>query len=154
MTNKKFGIIVISKSGTTLEPALSFRIFRKLLERNVGVNQSRKYIVAITDYEKGTLLSLAKKNHYVTFGVPNDIGGRFSTLTSVGLFPLALKKIDLLAIYRGAKQALNDNSFDKKLINCTAFLYACYRHYLSTHKKNIIENFIVYDPTLEFIAQQ
>lgn len=153
LTNKKFGIVIISKSGTTLEPALAFRIFRKLLEKNIGKEQSHKYIVAITDYEKGTLLELAKKNHYIHFGIPNNIGGRFSTLTSVGLFPLALKGINPLMIYHGAKQALKDND-SNKLSSCSAYLYACYRNYLLVHKKLSIENFIVYDPTLEFIAQQ
>lgn len=153
LSRKKFGIVVISKSGTTLEPALAFRIFKKLLEKNIGKSESHKYIVAITDYENGTLLELAKKNHYIHFGVPNNIGGRFSTLTSVGLFPLALKGINPLIVYHGAKQALNDNS-SNKLSNCSAYLYACYRHYLLTHKKMSIENFIVYDPFLEFVAQQ
>ena len=153
LVNKKFAIIVISKSGTTLEPALAFRIFRKLLERNIGVKESHKYIVAITDYEKGTLLDLAKKNHYIRFGIPNNIGGRFSTLTNVGLFPLAIKGINPLMVIHGAKQALLDNS-SNKLINSSAYLYACYRNYFLTHRKKVIENFIVYDPTLEFVAQQ
>jgi glucose-6-phosphate isomerase len=153
LTNKKFAIVVISKSGTTLEPALAFRIFRKLLEKNIGIKQSHKYIVSVTDYEKGTLLELSKKNHYIHFGIPNNIGGRFSTLTSVGLLVFALKGINPLMILHGAKQALLDNSFENKLDQSNAFIYACYRHYLLIHRKKSIENFIVYDPNLEFIAQ-
>jgi glucose-6-phosphate isomerase len=96
---------------------------------------------------------MAKKNHYTHFGIPNNIGGRFSTLTSVGLFPLALNGVNPLMIHHGAKQALSDNE-SAKLNTCSAYLYACYRHFFFAHKKMKIENFIVYDPTLEFVAQQ
>jgi glucose-6-phosphate isomerase len=153
LTNKKFAIIVISKSGTTLEPALAFRIFRKQLEKNIGINASHKYIVAITDYEKGTLLNIAKKNHYIHFGIPNNVGGRFSTLTSVGLFPLAIMGLNPLMVINGAKQAIRDNTHTK-LLTSSAYLYACYRNYFLVYKKKMIENFIVYDPMLEFVAQQ
>jgi glucose-6-phosphate isomerase len=150
--NEKFAIIVISKSGTTLEPALAFRLLRKTLEKKMGVAASRKNIVAITDYEKGTLHDLAKKNHYVTFGIRNDIGGRFSTLTPVGMFIMMVKGIDTLMVLKGAKQALNDTS-SSTLDNNSAFLYACYRHYLHTVKQMNIESFIVYEPSLTFVGE-
>jgi glucose-6-phosphate isomerase len=135
-----------------LEPALAFRLLRKTLEKQMGVMASRKNIVAITDYEKGTLHDLAKKNHYAMFGIRNDIGGRFSTLTPVGMFVMMVKGIDSLMILKGAKQALNDTS-ESDLNTNSAFLYACYRHYLHTVKQIDVENFIVYDPSLTFVCE-
>jgi glucose-6-phosphate isomerase len=152
LNNEKFGIVVISKSGTTLEPAITFRIFRELLQKNVGISKLRKYIVAITDIEKGTLHDYAKQHHIATFGIPNDIGGRFSTLTPVGMFAMILKGLDPLMVLKGAKQAIKDTSDSDLNIN-TAFTYACYRHYLATVKNYQIENFIVYDPALQFVGE-
>jgi glucose-6-phosphate isomerase len=143
---------VISKSGTTLEPALAFRIFRKQLEKNVGINQASKLIVAITDYKKGTLHDFAVSQKYTMFGIPDDIGGRFSTLTAVGLFPMILKGIDPLQLLKGAHQALKDTQSSSLNTN-TAYLYACYRNYFYTRKHINVENFIVYDPTLVFVSE-
>jgi glucose-6-phosphate isomerase len=152
LAREKFGIIVISKSGTTLEPAINFRIFRELLQKNVGISKLHKYIVAITDKEKGTLHDYAKNRHIQTFGIPNNIGGRFSTLTPVGMFAMILKGLDPLQILKGAKQALKDTE-DDDIFNNTAYQYACYRHYLHVSKHLQIENFIVYDPTLQFVGE-
>jgi glucose-6-phosphate isomerase len=149
---EKFGIVVISKSGTTLEPALSFRIFRNILQKNVGISKLHKYIVAVTDKEKGTLHDFAKKYHIATFDIPNNIGGRFSTLTSVGMFIFILKGLDPLLILKGAQQAVKDTN-DDNIAKNTAFTYACYRHYLNTVKHYQIENFIVYDPALQFVGE-
>jgi glucose-6-phosphate isomerase len=152
LAHEKFGIIVISKSGTTLEPALTFRIFRELLQKNVGISKLHKYIVAITDKDKGTLHDFAKHRHITTFNIPNDIGGRFSTLTPVGMFAIILKGLDPLMILKGAKQAVKDTS-DDVINKNTAFTYACYRHYFSVIKHLQIENFIVYDPSLQFVGE-
>ena len=151
--NQKFGIIIISKSGTTLEPAVSFRIFRKRLEEIVSVNKAKKLIVAITDAHKGTLHDFASAKGYKMFYIPSNIGGRYSTLTPVGLFPMAVAGIDICKIMQGCKQALNDLK-TSKLIQNSAYLYACYRHYLHTNKKMQLENFIVYDPYLLMIGSQ
>lgn len=153
LKNKKFGIIVISKSGTTLEPAIAFRLFRNQLISNVGMKNVRKYIVAITDKEKGTLHNYATAKGYTMFSVPNNIGGRFSTLTPVGLFPMMVAGLNPNKILRAAKQAIMDlNNTDLK--QNSAFLYACIRHYLYTQKHLNIENFIVYDPAYTMLACQ
>ncbi|MDR2369828.1 MAG: glucose-6-phosphate isomerase [Mycoplasmataceae bacterium] len=152
LAHEKFGIIVISKSGTTLEPAITFRIFRELLQKNVGISKLHKYIVAITDKNKGTLHDFAKHRHITTFGIPDDIGGRFSTLTPVGMFAIILKGLDPLMILKGAKQAVKDAS-NEEISENSAFTYACYRHYFSTIKHFQIENFIVYDPSLQFVGE-
>lgn len=153
LDKQKFGIVVISKSGTTLEPAIGFRIFRKLLESNIGREKAAKFIVAITDQEKGTLHNFAQAKGYTMFPIPNNIGGRYSTLTAVGIFPMILAGIDHTKIFKGAMQAIEDLS-DFNLRTNSAFLYATYRHYFYTIKKIQVENFIVYDPTLTMIACQ
>jgi glucose-6-phosphate isomerase len=150
--NEKFGIIIISKSGTTLEPAVAFRIFRGILQKNVGISKLHKYIVAITDKQKGTLHDFAKNHHITTFSIPNDIGGRFSVLTPVGMFTMILKGLDPLMILKGAKHAIKDTR-DNDISENSAFLYACYRHYLFRIKHYQIENFIVYDPALQFVSE-
>jgi glucose-6-phosphate isomerase len=152
LEHEKFAIIVISKSGTTLEPAISFRIFRELLQKNVGISKLHKYIVAITDKTKGTLHDFAKHRHITTFSIPDDVGGRFSTLTPVGMFVIILKGLDPLMILKGARQAIKDTS-DNDISENTAFTYACYRHYFAMVKHLQIENFIVYDPSLQFVGE-
>jgi glucose-6-phosphate isomerase len=152
LAHKKFAIIVISKSGATLEPALGFRIFRELLARHVGISKLHKYIVAVTDKDKGTLHDYAIKHHIPRFGVPNDIGGRFSTLTPVGMFLIILKGLDPLQVLKGAKKAKID-TMNPDLKTNSAFLYACYRNYLNTSVGLQIENFIVYEPALQFVGE-
>ncbi len=94
---------MISKSGTTTEPALTFRHLKKLLENKVGVEEAKKRIYATTDKSRGALRKLAEKNGYKTFVVPDDVGGRFSVLTPVGLLPIAAAGINIRQILRGAK---------------------------------------------------
>ncbi len=153
LTKQKFAIVIISKSGTTLEPAVAFRIFRKLLEENIGSEQAVKFIVAITDPKKGTLHNYAQAKGYTIFPIPSDIGGRYSTLTAVGVFPMILAGINPIKLFKGATKAINDLSSSNLKIN-SAFLYAAYRHYFHVVKKFQIENFIVYDPTLLMIGSQ
>ncbi len=153
LQKQRFAIVVISKSGTTLEPSVGFRIFRKLLEAKVGQEQATKLIVAITDPEKGTLHNYARAKGYTLFPIPNNIGGRYSTLTSVGVFPMILAGIDPIKLLKGATKATDDLS-NSNLRTNSAFLYAAYRHYFYTAKKIQIENFITYDPTLTMIACQ
>jgi len=152
LKNKKFGIIVISKSGTTMEPALAFHLLKDLLIKNVGEKETNKLIVAVTDHDKGTLHDLAVKNNWIRFTIPNDIGGRYSALTPVGMYLFVLLGFDYNQIIKGAIDA------SKKLINPSlksnsAFMYACFRHYFKTKLDKQIENFIVYDPSLQFIGE-
>nr|QIQ09891.1 glucose-6-phosphate isomerase [uncultured Mycoplasmataceae bacterium] len=149
----KFSIIVISKSGTTIEPAVTFRIFKEIMCKNFGKEYCQKMIVAITDSCSGTLHKLAKANKWTMFYIPDDIGGRYSTLTPVGMFPMVLAGLDPLEVLKGAKKALDDTKTFSLKSN-SAFLYACYRHYFHVVKKLQIENFIVYDPSLTMIGEQ
>ncbi|MDR2567797.1 MAG: glucose-6-phosphate isomerase [Mycoplasmataceae bacterium] len=150
---KKFAIVVISKSGTTLEPAVSFRLFREKLEKQVGFEKASKYIVAVTDYDKGTLHDFAQKKKYSMFGIPNDIGGRFSTLTPVGMFVIILAGLDYKAMLAGAQQAYKDTQ-SPDLKKNSAALYAVYRDFYYSQKKLAVENFVVYDPYYSALGEQ
>ena len=104
LANKKFGIIVISKSGTTTEPAIAFRILKEQLEKQIGREEACKRIVAITDAKKGALRTLADTEGYETYIIPDNVGGRFSVLTPVGLLPIAVAGFDIHALVRGAAE--------------------------------------------------
>lgn len=125
LENKKFAINVISKSGTTTETAVGFRLVKSLLEKKVGKEEAAKAIFATTDAEKGALLQLCKKYGYERFVLPSDIGGRYSVWTAVGLLPMAVAGIDIRAFMNGALKALNE--FDTDTIN-EAYKYAILRH--------------------------
>ncbi len=127
LEGKRFAINVISKSGTTTETAVAFRLLRDLLEKNVGKEEARKLIFATTDKEKGALLGLCKKYGYERFVLPGDIGGRYSVFTAVGLLPLAVAGIDIRAFMDGAKNAML--AYDSDEIN-EAYKYAILRHVL------------------------
>ena len=99
---------MISKSGTTTEPAIAFRVFRELLEKKYGKQGARERIYCTTDKAKGTLKKLADEEGYETFVVPDDVGGRFSVLTAVGLLPIAVSGCDIDALMSGARKAQND----------------------------------------------
>ena len=103
--DKDFSINVISKSGTTTEPAISFRIFREILENKYGIDEARSRIYATTDKAKGALKTLAEKEGYEQFVVPDNVGGRYSVLTAVGLLPIATAGIDIDKLMEGAKIA-------------------------------------------------
>ena len=105
---KDISVNVISKSGTTTEPALAFRIFKKLLEDKYGKEGAKERIFATTDAKKGTLKELSDTEGYETFVIPDDVGGRFSVLTPVGLLPIAVAGCDIDALMAGARQAQND----------------------------------------------
>lgn len=149
LQNKKFAIIVNSKSGTTLEPAIAFNLFRNKLAKAKNANE---LIVAVTDKQKGTLHDLAVKNHWTRFVIPNNIGGRFSALTPVGMYLFILLGFDYKQIIKGANDACKA-LLNKNLKNNDAFIYGCYRHYLKMHKQKQIENFIVYDPCLQMVGE-
>jgi len=143
--DKKFAINVISKSGTTIEPAIAFRMFKALLDDLIGKENSRNYIIATTDANKGALLSLAERENYQKYIIPDSIGGRFSILTPVGLFPMACAGIDIKKIMDGAKlgQAQYSNPNIEENI---AYQYAAARHILS--KKYSVEMLVSYEPQM------
>ncbi len=141
---KDIAINMISKSGTTTEPAIAFRVFRKLIENKYGKEEARKRIFCTTDKEKGTLKQLAQKEEYETFVVPDDIGGRYSVLTAVGLLPIAVAGINIDELMLGARNAQNDlNEFDINVNDC--YKYAAIRNILYKKGKNI-EVLASYEP--------
>ena len=146
VANKNFAINVISKSGTTTEPAIAFRLFKKLLEDKVGANNASKFIVATTDANKGALLSIARENGYLTFAIPDNIGGRFSVLTPVGLFPMACAGIDIDKVMEGAERGHKKYSSDSIYSN-DAYKYAVARDILS--KKFPVEMMVQYEPQMK-----
>lgn len=151
LKDKKYSIIVISKSGTTTEPAIAFRLFRKDLETRFGKKETSKRIVAITDASKGALRNMVSKENYKSFVIADDIGGRYSVLTAVGLLPVACAGFNIDEFVNGAKSMLEfsqNNSFDKNPI----YQYAAIRHALYTNNKSI-EILANYNPRLNYIAE-
>ncbi|VWL85813.1 glucose-6-phosphate isomerase [Oceanivirga miroungae] len=149
--DKDFSVNVISKSGTTTEPAIAFRIFKKLLEEKYGEKEAASRIYATTDKKKGALKTLSDKKAYETFVVPDNVGGRFSVLTAVGLLPIAAAGINIDDLMNGANQARIDLS-NKNFFENDAMKYAAIRNILYRKGKDI-EIFVNYEPRLQFIAE-
>ena len=152
LRNKEFGIINISKSGTTTEPALAFRLLKDQLENKVGKEEARKRIIAITDASRGALRSLATTEGYKTFVIPDNVGGRYSVLTPVGLLPIAVAGINIRKLVGGAveieKATGPSASFDYNL----PAIYAVIRNELYKQGKKI-EILVNYHPKLHFLAE-
>jgi glucose-6-phosphate isomerase len=148
----RFGIINISKSGTTTEPALTFRILKKRLEENIGKEESKDCIVAVTDKSRGALRTLADREGYKTFVIPDDIGGRFSVLTPAGLLPIAVAGISIRELVKGAADM--EKATDEKVpfAENTASLYAATRNalYAKGKKVEILANF---HPKMHYIGE-
>ncbi|RSD27567.1 glucose-6-phosphate isomerase [Mesobacillus subterraneus] len=151
LEGKDFSINVISKSGTTTEPAIAFRIFRKLLEEKYGVEEARKRIYATTDKARGALKTLADEEGYESFVIPDDVGGRYSVLTAVGLLPIAVSGSDIEAMMNGAAQAREDFSHSELEEN-PAYQYAAVRNALY-NKGKTIEMLINYEPSLQYFSE-
>lgn len=149
--DKDFSINVISKSGTTTEPAIAFRIFRKLLEQKYGVEEARKRIYATTDKARGALKTLANEEGYQTFVIPDDVGGRYSVLTAVGLLPIAASGADIEKMMEGAASAQEDFSRSELQENI-AYQYAAVRNVLY-NKGKTIEMLINYEPGLQYFSE-
>ena len=150
LKGKKFGIIVISKSGTTTEPAIAFRILKEMLEKQEGKDYAAKHIVAVTDAARGALRKLATEEGYATYVIPDNVGGRFSVLTPVGLLPIAVAGLDIRALLAGAK-AMEEAT--AKACDCNlAYLYAKTRNALYKQGKKI-EILVNYNPKLHFLAE-
>lgn len=129
LKNRNFAICCVSKSGTTTETSVSFRILKSILEEKLGKEKARKAIVCVTDKEKGALKTLATKEGYETYVLPDDVGGRYSVLTAVGLFPIACANIDIDDLMAGALEAMKKYDIANILEN-DAYKYALERFYL------------------------
>jgi len=149
--DKDFSINVISKSGTTTEPAIAFRIFRNLLEAKYGIQEAQKRIYVTTDKEKGALKQLAEEEKYETFVIPNNIGGRYSVLTPVGLLPIACAGINIDKLMEGARFAQEKyNDSNLKYNDC--YKYAVARNILYKKQKTI-EILACYNPKLYYMIE-
>jgi len=150
LENRNAAAVVISKSGTTTEPAVAFRVIKQRLEQIYGVKEARERIVAITDVKKGALKTLADNEGYKTFVIPDNVGGRYSVLTPVGLLPIALAGFDIKELLRGARE------MQAKLGACDkanpAIQYAAMRNAIYASGK-CIELFVGFTPKLQYVAE-
>ncbi len=147
---KDFSINVISKSGTTTEPAIAFRLLKEKLEQKFGKAEAKKRIYATTDSAKGALKMLADAEGYESFVIPDDVGGRYSVLTAVGLLPIAAAGIDIDAMMQGAKDAYFDFELPNKDNAC--YRYAAARNALYNKGKEI-EIMVNYEPSLHYFSE-
>jgi glucose-6-phosphate isomerase len=151
LEDKRVAINVISKSGTTTEPGIAFRVLRQWMEKKYGKQGAAKRIVATTDPAKGALRQLAQSEGYAAFSIPGDVGGRFSVLTPVGLFPIAVSGIDIGKLVAGAREAMSFCSGGTVGDNL-AGRYAAVRNILF-RRGNIIEVLASFQPQLHFISE-
>ncbi len=152
LDNRNYSIIVISKSGTTTEPAIAFRILKDHLERKVGKPVAADRIIAITDKSKGALRSLAELNGYETFVIPDNIGGRFSVLTPVGLLPIAVSGKDIRTLVKGAKAMEEASRHNKNAAANPVLMYAAARN-LILQGGRPLEILVRFTPRLHYLAQ-
>ena len=152
LANKSWGIVVISKSGTTTEPGIAFRVLKKDIEEQFGKEEAQSRIIAITDKEKGALRQLADNEGYDSFVIPDDVGGRYSVLTPVGLVPIAIAGYDIAQLVAGAKDFRKNTLPEIANENNPPQLYAIIRNILYKKSKTI-ENLINYEPRLGFFAE-
>ena len=148
---KKVSVNVISKSGTTTEPAIAFRVFRKWLEENYGVEEARKRIYCTTDKARGTLKQLADNEGYECFVIPDDVGGRFSVLTPVGLLPIAVCGADIDALMKGAADARAAYA-DCDIAKNDCYKYAAVRN-IMYNKGKACELLVSYEPRFALMAE-
>lgn len=149
--DRDFSVNVISKSGTTTEPAIAFRIFKKMLEDKYGQEEAAKRIYATTDKARGALKDLATKEGYESFVVPDDVGGRFSALTAVGLLPIAVSGADITALMDGAASG-RELALNEKFEDNEAMKYAAIRNILLRKGKSV-EVLANYEPALHYIGE-
>lgn len=150
LEDKEFSINVISKSGTTTEPAIAFRLFKELLEKKYGSDAANR-IYATTDKARGALRTLANSEGYETFIVPDDVGGRYSWFTAVGLLPVAASGINIDELMQGAKDALIDATTKEYKVN-SCLQYAAVRNLLY-NKEKLIEVLVNFEPKLSFVSE-
>ncbi len=152
LSDKDFNIIVISKSGTTTEPAIAFRLLKNLLEKKLGKEKSCSHIVAITDKSRGALRTLAIQEGYETFVIPDNVGGRYSVLTPVGLLPIATAGFDISALIIGAEKMAELTLNKRDARSNPALLYAGLRNVL-LRKGYSIEMLVNYEPALHYVGE-
>ena len=151
LEGKDISINVISKSGTTTEPAIAFRIFRDYLEKKYGKEEAKNRIFVTTDKEKGALKQLATEEGYETFVIPDDVGGRYSVLTAVGLLPIATAGLDIDQMMQGAQAAADKYNNDDLATN-QSYQYAAVRNALY-RKGKTIELLVNYEPALHYVSE-
>ena len=151
LEGKDISVNVISKSGTTTEPAIAFRIFRELLEQKYSKEEARKRIYATTDKARGALKTLADEEGYETFVIPDYVGGRYSVLTAVGLLPIAAAGVDIDSMMQGASDAMMDFA-NPNLSENIAYQYAAVRNALY-RKGKTTEILVNYEPSLHFVSE-
>ncbi|MEJ9232129.1 glucose-6-phosphate isomerase [Peribacillus butanolivorans] len=151
LEDKDISVNVISKSGTTTEPAIAFRILREYMEKKYGKEGARKRIYATTDQAKGALKKLADEEGYETFVIPDDVGGRYSVLTSVGLLPIAVAGLNIDRMMEGAVEAYHKYN-NSDLLSNDCYQYAAVRNILYG-KGNVIELLVNYEPSLHYVSE-
>ncbi|CCJ33715.1 glucose-6-phosphate isomerase [Caloramator australicus] len=151
LEGKEISVNVISKSGTTTEPAIAFRIFKEYMENKYGKEGAKERIYATTDKAKGALRKLAEEEGYETFIIPDDVGGRYSVLTAVGLLPIAVSGVDIREMMKGALDGMKEYS-NLDVINNPAYLYAAIRNALY-RKGKTVEIMANYEPGLHYFAE-
>ena len=149
--NKDFSVNVISKSGTTTEPAIAFRVFREILENKYGIDEARSRIYVTTDKERGALKTLSDMEGYERFVVPDNVGGRFSVLSAVGLLPIAATGVDIKKLMNGARIA-QEKYADSNLKYNECYQYAVVRNILYKNDKNI-EILVNYEPKMHYFIE-
>lgn len=149
--DRDFSVNIISKSGTTTEPAIAFRVFKEMLEKKYGKEEAAKRIYATTDKAKGALKNLATEEGYETFVVPDDVGGRFSVLTAVGLLPIAVSGADIDKLMEGAA-AGRQLALEKPFAENDAMQYAAIRNIL-LRKGKAVEVLANYEPALHYVSE-
>ena len=150
--DKDFSVNVISKSGTTTEPAIAFRIFREILENKYGIDEARSRIYATTDKEKGALKTLSENEGYEQLVVPDNVGGRYSVLTAVGLLPIAVAGIDIDKLMEGARNA-QERFDDPDLKYNECYQYAVIRNILYNKMNKTTEILVNYEPKMHYFTE-
>jgi glucose-6-phosphate isomerase len=152
LDKKNYSVIVISKSGTTTEPAIAFRIIKNHIEKKYGKKEASERIVAVTDSKKGALRKLADKNGYTSYVIPDDVGGRFSVLTPVGLLPIAVAGFNIRELVKGSAAMAKQTRDNKDASSNPALIYAAARNILLQKGKNT-EILVSFNPKLHFVAE-
>lgn len=152
LDNRTYSIIVISKSGTTTEPAIAFRLLRRHLEKKAGKKEAARRIFAITDASKGALKKLADSQGYTTYTIPDDVGGRYSVLTPVGLLPIAVAGFDIRELMEGARRMAVHLRKNETLADNPAALYAVIRNVL-LNKGMSTEIMASYNPAMQYMIE-
>ncbi len=152
LKNRNFAICCISKSGTTTETSISFRLLKTLLEEKVGIEKARKAIVCVTDKEKGALKVLANNEGYETYILPDNIGGRYSVITAVGLFPIACAGIDIVEFLNGCAKAQKDYD-NPNILENDAYKYALERYFLYNELNYKVEMLCSYEPRFRMLNE-